>query len=236
MGVRLLLLGAPPGDPGAAPAQSLPLRRARGARDGAALLTGLLVCGTCGRRLSVSYQAKTRARYTCVRHLHEAKEQVCYGLKAAAIDDLVARQVLRALEPAALELSLKAVEGIEQERGRLHRHWEQQLERARYEAERAEWQYQAVDPENRLVARTLERRWEEALRDRRHLEDEYDRFSRAQPARLSDGERDRVVSLSGDIPAPWTRPGPPPRIARSSSGSWWNASWFTSGTIANMRT
>jgi hypothetical protein len=118
----------------------------------------------------------------------------------------VARQVLRALEPAALELSLKAVEGIEQERGRLHRHWEQQLERARYEAGRAERQYQAVDPENRLVARTLERRWEEALRERRHLEDEYDRFLRAQPARLSDGERARVLSLSGDIPALWAAP------------------------------
>jgi DNA invertase Pin-like site-specific DNA recombinase len=74
-------------------------------RAGAALLTDRLVCGTCGRRLSASYQAKTTARYSCVRHLHEAKEQTCYGLKAVAIDDLVSRQVLRALEPAALELS-----------------------------------------------------------------------------------------------------------------------------------
>jgi DNA invertase Pin-like site-specific DNA recombinase len=176
-------------------------------RDGAALLTGLLVCGTCGRRLSVSYQAKTRARYSCVRHLHEAREQVCYGLKAASIDDLVARQVFLALEPAALELSLKAVEGIQQERGRLHRHREQQLERARYESVRAERQYQAVEPENRLVARTLEQRWEETLRDQRQLEDEYDRFLRAQPAQLSEAERALVLSLSGDIPALWDSPG-----------------------------
>jgi DNA invertase Pin-like site-specific DNA recombinase len=176
-------------------------------RDGAALLTGLLVCGRCGRRLSASYQGRGRARYSCVRHLHEAKEQVCYGLKAAAIDDLVSRQVLRALGPAALELSLQAIDGIQQERGRLHRHWEQQLERARYESERAERQYQAVEPENRLVARTLEQRWEGALRDQRRLEDEYDRFLRAQPARLSQAERTRILALSGDIPALWAAPG-----------------------------
>jgi hypothetical protein len=176
-------------------------------RDGATLLTGLLVCGTCGRRLSASYQAKDRARYSCVRHLHEAKEQVCYGLKAAVIDDLVSRQVLRALEPAALELSLKAAEGIEQDRGRLHRHWEQQLERARYESERAERQYQAVEPENRLVARTLEQRWEEALRDQRRMEDDHDRFLRAQPARLSEDERTRILALSSDISTLWGAPG-----------------------------
>lgn len=157
--------------------------------------------------MSVSYQAKTRARYSCVRHLHEAREQVCYGLKAAAIDDLVARQVLRALGPAALELSLKVVEGIEQERGRLHRHWEQQLERARYESGRAERRYQAVEPENRLVARTLEQRWEESLSDQRQLEDEYDRFLRSQPSQLSDAERARVLSLSRDIPALWDAAG-----------------------------
>ncbi len=176
-------------------------------RTGAALLTGLLICGTCGRRLSVSYQGRGRARYSCVRHLHEAKEQVCYGLKAEAIDELVSQQVLRALEPATLELSLQAIDAIEQERGRLHRHWEQQLERARYESERAERQYQAVEPENRLVARTLERRWEEALRHQRELEDEYDRFLRSQPTRLSEGERARILALSDDIPALWAAPG-----------------------------
>jgi DNA invertase Pin-like site-specific DNA recombinase len=176
-------------------------------RDGAALLSGLLVCGTCGRRLSVSYQGKNRARYSCVRHLHEAKEQVCHGLTAAGIDDLVAGQVLRALEPAALELSLQAIDGIQQERGHLHRHWEQQLERARYESGRAERQYQAVEPENRLVARTLERRWEEALSEQRRLEDEYDRFLRAQPALLSEAERARILALSEDIPALWGAPG-----------------------------
>jgi DNA invertase Pin-like site-specific DNA recombinase len=176
-------------------------------RDGVALLVGLLVCGTCSHRLHASYPAQSKAHYNCERHLKEAREQVCYGLNAAAIDELVAAQVLRALEPAALELSLKAIEDIEQDRARLHRHWKQQLERARYESQRAERQYQAIEPENRLVARTLEQRWEEALSTQRQLEEEYDRFLREQPRQLGTDERARILALSRDIPALWNAPG-----------------------------
>ena len=176
-------------------------------REGAALLVGLLVCGSCGRHLQASYPAKSNAHYSCERHLSQGTEQICHGLKAAPIDDLVSRQVLRALEPAALELSVRAIQDVEQERERLHRHWKQQLERARYETQRAERQYQAVEPEHRLVARTLERRWEEALQDQRELEDEYDRFLREQPLRIGAEERDRIRALSRDIPTLWSAPG-----------------------------
>ena len=127
-------------------------------------------------------------------------------MKAAAIDGLVSDQVLRALEPAALELSLAAIADIERDRERLHHHWRQRLERARYEVERAERQYQAVEPENRLVARTLEGRWEEAMRGRQQLEEDYDRFLRGQPACLSEEERARIRVLSCDIPALWEAP------------------------------
>jgi DNA invertase Pin-like site-specific DNA recombinase len=176
-------------------------------RHGAALLVGLLVCSTCGRCLRASYPAQSKAHYSCDRHLREAREQVCHGLNAAAIDGLVATQVLRALEPAELELSLKAIADIEQDRARLHRHWQQQLERARYEAQRAERQYQATEPEHRLVARTLERRWEEALSTQRQLEEEYDRFTREEPRQLGTEERARIRALSRDIPALWNAPG-----------------------------
>ena len=138
--------------------------------------------------------------------MRESREQVCYGLNTKVIDELVAAQVLRALEPAALELSLKAIEDIEQDRARLHRHWKQQLERARYESQRAERQYQAIEPENRLVARTLERRWEEALSAQRQLEEEYDRFCREQPRQISAEDRERIRALSRDIPALWNAP------------------------------
>ena len=109
-----------------------------------------------------SYRSKSTAYYACRRRKDEGS--TCRGIEAGVVDDLVAQQVLRALEPATLELSLKAIEDVHRDRERLHRHWRQRLERATYEAERAERQYQAVEPENRLVARSLERQWEEALR------------------------------------------------------------------------
>lgn len=175
-------------------------------RKGAALLTGLLVCGSCGLRMHAAYRNKSTAYYSCERHLKVGTEQVCYGLRTTPVDDLVARQILLALEPAALELSLQAAHDVRRERDRLHHHWKQQLERARYESERAERQYQAVEPENRMVVRTLERRWEEALSKQRQLEDEYDRFQRMQPSQLGEDELARIAALSRDIPALWDAP------------------------------
>jgi hypothetical protein len=156
--------------------------------------------------LRSSYRSKARASYSCDRHLLQDTEQVCTGLQAAPIDELVAGQVLRAIEPAALELSLKAMEDIRSERSRLDRHWKQRLERARFESQRIERQYQAVEPENRLVARTLEQRWEEALCQQRQLQDEHDRFLQEQPPQLRDDERTRIKTLSADLPALWNAP------------------------------
>src|SRR4051794_20471267 len=135
-----------------------------------------------------------------------ASEQTCYGLKATVVDELVTQQLLRALEPAALELSCQAMETIERDRARLDKHWKQRLEQAGHGAKDAERRYRAVDPENRLVARTLEQRWEEALRAERHVRDDYDRFLREQPPRLGPEERARIAALSSDLPALWHDP------------------------------
>lgn len=116
-------------------------------------------------------------------------------------------QVLQALEPAALELSLQVIDDETGERQRLDRAWKQRLDRARYEAGLVERQYNAVDPENRLVARTLEQRWEESLRSCRQLEDDYDRFVATRPPQLSADERARITALSQTIPELWNAPG-----------------------------
>jgi len=117
-------------------------------------------------KLNVGYQPeKTKKPHSwCDTHLFEEREQPCFGLKAPPVDELVAQQVLRALEPAAVDLSLQAATDSKRERERLHQHWRQRLERAQYESQRVERQYQSVEPENRLVARTLEQRWDESLR------------------------------------------------------------------------
>jgi len=174
-------------------------------RAGQALLSGLIVCGRCGHHMKVSYQpgGRKKPHYWCDTHLHEEREQPCSGLKAPPVDELVAQQVLRALEPAAVDLSLQAATDIRRERERLHQHWRQRLERAQYESQRAERQYQSVEPENRLVARTLEQRWEESLRQERQLREEYDRFLAEMPASLSEADIERIREASQNIAGLW---------------------------------
>jgi DNA invertase Pin-like site-specific DNA recombinase len=177
-------------------------------RQGPSLLGGLLRCGRCGQRMMVAYSGRAnRLRYNCGRAMVEYAAPLCQGLTGRVLDDLVAAQVLAALEPAALELSLAAADDIQQERARLHRNWQQQVERAGYQTERARRQYDAVEPENRLVVRELERRWEEALKEQRRLEEEYARFSRNQPEGLSASEREQIRALARDLPALWHTPG-----------------------------
>ena len=108
------------------------------------------------------------------------------------------------MQPAALELHLAAAEDVEKQRQSLHQHWQQKLERAGYEAERAARQYGEVEPENRLVARELERRWEEALHEQRRLQQEYDQFCAERPAQLSAAQREQIRQLAQDIPALWS--------------------------------
>jgi len=176
-------------------------------RQGPSLVAGIVRCGRCGQRLLVSYGGRaSRLRYSCSRAMVEYAEPICQSLAGRVLDNLVANQVLAALEPAVLELSLAAADDLQQERARLHRNWQQQVERTRYETERARRQYDAVEPENRLVARELERRWETALQEQRRLEEDYARFGRQQPEGLSAVERARIRALAQDLPALWHAP------------------------------
>jgi DNA invertase Pin-like site-specific DNA recombinase len=176
-------------------------------RQGPSLLGGLLVCGQCGRRLLVQYiNAGTGLRYSCLRGAIDYGEPSCQSLSGQRLDAFISQQVLTVLQPAALELHLAAAADVEQERQRLHRHWQQQLERARHQTDLSARYYQGVEPENRLVGRELERRWEEALKEQRRLDEEYDRFARDQPATLSTAEREQIRALAQAIPALWQAP------------------------------
>jgi len=187
--------------------QNRALKGSRGApRRGEALLAGLVVCEKCGHHMSTRYPGDKKPSYQCHEYYTEAMAglpEPCGRIAAATLDDLVAREVLRALEPAALELSLRASDDVEHNRQRLHEQWHLRLERVRQEAARAERQYQLAEPENRLVARTLEARWEETLKRQRQEEEEYDRFLAQQPATLSPAERQRIRALSENITQLW---------------------------------
>jgi recombinase-like zinc beta ribbon protein/recombinase len=175
-------------------------------RNGPAVLAGLVRCGRCGRRMMVRYSGpKQRVSYTCTRGSADYGEPLCQGLfNATSLEELVAGQLLAAVEPAALEASLPAVAGVKQQRAELTRQWHLRRERAAIEVDRAARQYQACEPENRLVARELERRWEEALKQKQRLDDEYDRFLRSAPGELSDKELSSIRALADDLPAVWS--------------------------------
>lgn len=173
-------------------------------RQGPALLSGLLTCGRCGYRMVVNYNnARNGLRYNCHRALTCYGEPECQSLSGKRLDAFIAEQVLAALQPAALELHLAAAADLEKQRQELHRHWQQKLERARYDAERAARQYDAVEPENRLVARELERRWQDALHEQQRLHQEYDVFGAQRPLQLSATQRTQVRALAQDIPELW---------------------------------
>jgi DNA invertase Pin-like site-specific DNA recombinase len=170
-------------------------------RTTAAMLAGLVVCGQCGCRMQTRY---TRSlRYDCQRRSLDYGAPPCQSLAGAPLEQLVRDLVLEVVTPASLELSVRAAQECERERAALDRQWRLRLERASQEANRAFRQYNAVEPENRLVARTLERTWEKALQAHRALEEEYRRFQKTQPVRLSAGERAQIESLARNLPALW---------------------------------
>jgi hypothetical protein len=178
-------------------------------RNGPALLGGLVACGICGHRLQVSYEASGQGlagRYCCQRRHHTYGEPRCQQMAARFLDEHVVAEVLSALAPAALELSVTAAAQVEIRRAETGRIWRQRLERADFACDRARRQYQLAEPENRLVARQLEREWEAALAERAHLGEEYERYQRARPARLSPAELAAIRALAGDIPALWAAP------------------------------
>jgi DNA invertase Pin-like site-specific DNA recombinase len=162
-------------------------------RDGAALLAGLLWCGRCGHRMYVRYGGRgQRPSYVCSVLRSDYGLPLCQSLAAGSVETWVAEQILAALRPAALEASLTAAAEVEDRRRQLTQHWQQRLERARYEADPAARQYHVCEAENRLVACSLERRWDEALQEVQRLEAEYDRFLRSQPRVPGDADRAQI--------------------------------------------
>jgi DNA invertase Pin-like site-specific DNA recombinase len=175
------------------------------AREGAALLQGLAACGLCGGAMRPQY--KSAHRYQCDVRNRSLGEPMCASLHGPSIDAVVVDAFFSAIRPAQLD-ALEAVLSAQQtERERLDRQWQERLQRVRYEARLAERQYQAVDPENRLVAAELERRWEAQLRQVRVAEEEYTRFQQ-QPSGpgLSPELRRQLEHIAEELPELWSRP------------------------------
>lgn len=180
------------------------------ARTGSALLSGLVHCGRCGKRMTVGYRSDSADRS---RHIYRCDwEQAHYGgnccqqLVGACLDEYVAVQVLAAMAPASLEVSLAAFAQVEADRTALERIWAQRLERADYEADQARRRYRLTEPENRLVVRQLEAEWEQALTAREQLREQHARFLAAAPRTLTTAQREAIRALASDLPDLWHAP------------------------------
>ena len=177
-------------------------------REGAALLQGLATCGRCGRRLSVHYQGKySTPGYHCAnRELVNGRGVYCMSIGGAAVDQSVAAAFLAALEPAGIKAAIAAAELIEADHDASLAQWRRQVERARYEAGRAERRYLAVEPENRLVARGLETTWEAKLAALAEAEAEFARREATRPRTLTAEQRQLLTSLGDDLGRVWAAP------------------------------
>jgi hypothetical protein len=150
--------------------------------------------------------AKNVPGYLCHRGAIDYGDDLCQYMPSEPIDACVSQWGRKALEPAALTLSLEATARLEQERHALDQLWRQRVERAAYEAERAARHYRLVEPENRLVARQLAQDWEEKRTAQRQLQEDYQRFVHAPPQGLSHAERDAIQKLAHNLPALWHAP------------------------------
>jgi DNA invertase Pin-like site-specific DNA recombinase len=174
-------------------------------RDGRGLLQGILICGRCGRHLTPSYSNDYQA-YVCRREQITYDRPPCQVFPARYLDEALSAAFLQAVQPAQLELTLAALEHLEQEQAILVQQWTHRLERARYQAQLAQRQYDAVDPDHRLVAAELEKRWNEALLAVRQLEQDYAVVQCTELSPLTDTERQMVRQLATDLPALWQAP------------------------------
>jgi len=189
-------------------------RRKSPPREGAALLQGLVICGVCGLRMTVRYHithGHLIPEYVCQRRGIQTAEPLCQRLPGAQIDQAVTELVLKAVNPASLDVALEVFEELRARQAEVDRLRRAQVERAREEAELAQRQYLLARPENRLVVDNLERQWNEKLVSLSQAEQEYARMSKSQSAALTDEDRTRIHSLASDLPRVWNDPRTPAR-------------------------
>jgi Recombinase zinc beta ribbon domain len=173
-------------------------------REGAALLQGIVLCGQCGRRMRVRYVANgTIPSYECNERHVRCAGPICQIIRGDGVDAAVAGALLEAMQPAQLAVSLATLDQLETQARQIERQWQLRLERAQYEADLARRRFLNVDPENRLVARSLERDWNDKLAAVATLEREYAALPRLSERLISLEERQRILALAQDVPTVW---------------------------------
>jgi DNA invertase Pin-like site-specific DNA recombinase len=184
------------------------------AREGLCLLQGLLVCGICGRRLSARYTGNggLYPTYQCNwKHREALSPRSCMNVAAKPLDAAIAERLVTAVTPVTIELALEALTSLEERDTAIAAQWRRRIERARYDADLAERRYEAVDPGNRLIASTLEQRWNDAMQRLLELEAELANFERKTLRTVTAEQKRQILQLASDFPRLWTAPSTTPR-------------------------
>lgn len=183
-------------------------------REDLCLLQGLLLCGVCGRRLGVRYTGNggIYPLYQCVwKHREALSSHACLSLPAAPLDEAITKRVVSAITPVTIELALAALTNLEKRDHEISTQWRMRIERARYEANLAERRYEAVDPANRLIAATLETRWNAALQRLHDLEAELAAFEQKTMRAVTSEQKRQILELAKDFPRLWSASTTTPR-------------------------
>jgi DNA invertase Pin-like site-specific DNA recombinase len=185
------------------------------AKAGSALLSGLLRCGRCGRKLQVAYSGNHGRvpRYVCRGDRGNRDSNGCLTIGSLRVDRAVVGSVLAAIEPAGIEAAIKMSECVHAEDEEKRKALELALQRARIEADRARRQFDAAEPENRLVAAELETRWNHALQQVADLETRVTALGQ-RPASLSDKQRAELIALGDDVWVVWDHPDAPVQLKK----------------------
>jgi DNA invertase Pin-like site-specific DNA recombinase len=178
------------------------------AREGGALLQGLILCGRCGRRMAPRYGGAHGASpaYECNWRRRELAGRGCGSVRADVLDAAVAERVLDVLTPAQLEIALSALAEVEHRDQAVEHQWQMKIQRADYEAQLAQRRFDEVDPANRLVADNLEKRWEHALQQLAHVRQEHEEYRQKQIPPLTADQQRQVRQLAEDLPRLWRAP------------------------------
>lgn len=179
------------------------------AREGLALLQGLLLCGHCGWRITVRYKGNggIYPTYEC-NHLRRdgLATKPCVAIRCGLLDEPISQRVLQVLSTDQIDLALRAVDQLEQRQTTVAKQWSMRVQRAEYEAQLAQRRYEEVDPAHRLVAATLEQRWNDALAQLQQLQQDHDAFVQQQQVALSPQDKQRLLAVARDFPRLWNAP------------------------------
>jgi DNA invertase Pin-like site-specific DNA recombinase len=178
-------------------------------REGPALLQGIVICGRCGRRMNVLYRKRRGhldGQYGCEQDTRNLAQAACQRVNGRAVDEAVSELLLRSFTPLAMEVAFQIQDELKQRYQALERLRGQQLQRLEYEANMARRRYMQVDPDNRLVADTLEAEWNLKLRTLREAQQEHERQRQTDSHMMDDTDKKEIIALATDFPALWKNP------------------------------